>query len=706
MILENTTTEKAVLSNVGEVVDFSMKATAKSFRIMSSTLYSNKIRAMIREISCNAFDSHVAAGKKDVPFDVHLPNSMEPWFSVRDYGIGLDHSEVTKIYTTFFESTKNDSNDFVGGLGLGSKSPFCYTNNFTITAIKNGRKGVYTAFINDTGIPSLALMTEEQTTEANGVEVFVAIDDENDYYKFRMEAQSVYRTFATKPIVSGSDRYMVDVWEYDMKDIIPGVSSHNGSGHIMVMGNVGYPVSTHELLKYIPAHLENLIYHTTFEMYFEIGELDFQPSREGLSFIPLTINAIVTKLEQVHAALNLRFAEKVNAIQSNWEKAEYINNKSRAPMWREPIKKYIQDTKFDLVDNYRGNLGGTEYVRISDSELEAMNISLKRFHGIANGGNVGKVSYQKTVDGETKLVYGHAFSINTDNLFVINDVTQSAIARVKQHCVNNNIRKVITILSPINKTKPMDTVAFFDRIKNPDFTGYLINASDMAVPVKEKTEKEKSNSLVVSLNVNDEDYLWKEHRFSEFDSSTTKYYVPVKGFTGLGKFKDIKEQASLLKKVRAIIPVSRIYAVRADNMEAVKADLSWVNLDEYIESTLKAFGSKQIMSLVKQHIDFKTIYRHNCIQYVEDNTAEYYSLYDEFKSVSNDVVVDTFWLKKLFNEYSMTDDTANNVINDGIKKYQEKVEKLNEKYPLLNYIERYTPAKVVADYINMIDKQQ
>ena len=115
---------EVVLSNVGTTGEFKIRNSAKAFKILSDGLYSNKIKAVIRELSCNAVDSHVAANKADTPFEVHLPTVLEPWFSVRDFGLGLDGDQVENIYTTYFESTKTESNDFIGALGLGSKSPF------------------------------------------------------------------------------------------------------------------------------------------------------------------------------------------------------------------------------------------------------------------------------------------------------------------------------------------------------------------------------------------------------------------------------------------------------------------------------------------------------------------------------------------------------------------------------------------------------
>jgi HSP90 family molecular chaperone len=195
MIINSAPQDQAILSNVGEIGEFRIRNSAKAFNILSSGLYANKVRAIIRELSCNAVDSHVAAGKTETPFDVHLPNQLEPWFSIRDYGTGLSHEQVTNIYTTYFESTKTNSNDFIGALGLGSKSPFSYTDNFTVTAIKDGTKGIYSAFINDSGVPSIAKMGEETTEEPAGVEIKFSVSDRYDFSKFQDEARVVYTYF-------------------------------------------------------------------------------------------------------------------------------------------------------------------------------------------------------------------------------------------------------------------------------------------------------------------------------------------------------------------------------------------------------------------------------------------------------------------------------------------------------------------------------
>ena len=242
MILNNTPENQAIMSNVGEIGEFRIRNSAKAFNILSSGLYANKIRAIIRELSCNAVDSHVAAGKTDVPFEIHLPNSLDPFFSIRDFGTGLTHDQVTNIYTTYFESTKTDSNAFIGALGLGSKSPFSYTDNFTVTAIKDGKRGIYSAFTNGEGVPSIALMMTEETDEPSGVEIKFSVNDRYDFYKFRDEAVKVFRHFKLKPTIKGCAEFRFELPDYETRDIIPGVHTlNNARRSVAVMGNIAYP---------------------------------------------------------------------------------------------------------------------------------------------------------------------------------------------------------------------------------------------------------------------------------------------------------------------------------------------------------------------------------------------------------------------------------------------------------------------------------
>src|SRR5210317_1243345 len=88
---------------------FSIAQTSKMFKILSDSLYSDKIMAVIRELATNAYDSHISAGNKN-PFLVKLPTATDPNFTVRDYGTGLNQEDMDNLYTTYGASNKNDSN--------------------------------------------------------------------------------------------------------------------------------------------------------------------------------------------------------------------------------------------------------------------------------------------------------------------------------------------------------------------------------------------------------------------------------------------------------------------------------------------------------------------------------------------------------------------------------------------------------------------
>ena len=53
----------------------------------------------------------------------------------------------------------------LGVLGLGSKSPFAYTDQFTVESFQGGTKRTYTAYKNEDGNPVFALLNEQETDE-------------------------------------------------------------------------------------------------------------------------------------------------------------------------------------------------------------------------------------------------------------------------------------------------------------------------------------------------------------------------------------------------------------------------------------------------------------------------------------------------------------------------------------------------------------
>lgn len=720
MKLHSAVQNEAILSNVGEVGEFRIRNSAKAFNILSSGLYANKIRAIIRELSCNAVDSHVAAGKQDTPFDIHLPNALEPYFSIRDYGTGLSHEQVTNIYTTYFESTKTSSNEFIGALGLGSKSPFSYTDNFTVTAIKDGRKGIYTAFINEQGVPSIALMMEEQTTDPSGVEVRFAVEQRYDFDKFRSEARYVYEYFNLRPVVSGNADFKFKDPEYKETNIIPGVhASRDSHSSYAIMGNIKYPIQVPNAEKVLGG-LHGIL-DCGLVMEFNIGELDFQASREGLSYIPETIAAIKAKLEALNAQLAVHIALEADKIDNLWERALYLSKRYDDRLFNSAVTKYCTDTKFALFTPQTNRWGAMKTFRIPVDELASKyNISIRGFtksrsYGACSNLKASSNYVQSNVPGvSATVVQEWEFRVSDDVYFVVNDTKVGALERSKFHWKNSKIEtshsNVYVIEAATDKTKPVQVSEFMKALSNPP-EKRILKASDLLE--KERASGIGKNVTIMHLVEGDRRGRWNSTapmvwrdagKADTFDSKETYYYLPLSGYQCLGQYSDVKELHYHLQKSGLF--ADTIYGVRKSDIEWVKLQKNWINLDEHIKGKLSKLGQSDVMGLVKKAIDFSELYQYNAIKHVTDPNSPYVALFNTFKDVKAEDQTRKTSLEVLCRNYKVQNQ-ANIDPSTLIDKYTKEVEGLYMRYPLLKNISKYsTKAEDVAEYINLIDAKK
>jgi hypothetical protein len=312
---------------VSDETEFGIQFNAKMARILSKQIYSNVIQAPIREIICNAWDSHRAAHKLETPICVHLPNQWEPWFEVTDVGLGLDHDTMLKVYTQYGASTKALNNDDIGGLGLGCKAPFAYTDAFTVTSVHDGVSRSYSLFLNERGIPALALLGESATQAANGVSVRVPVKSQ-DFDRFLRETQQVLRWFDTPFEVSGNKNYQKLTctpdstykgadWFFQAGD------RYSNRNNLVIMGNVAYPIKQDQV---------NTKYHALLQMYnqgviihFPIGELDVNPTREDLSYDPVTVAQLERKLEGIYTSCKQIMEHNLAACATFWQARCEVN---------------------------------------------------------------------------------------------------------------------------------------------------------------------------------------------------------------------------------------------------------------------------------------------------------------------------------------------------------------------------------------------
>lgn len=111
----------------------SIKNSSKVYSAISDYIYKNKIGSIIRELVSNAVD---ASNKDSKAVEIFIPDEKDVTnglpFYVQDFGDGMSYETITECYMTFFESTKENDKNVIGGFGIGGKTPFIYTKEFTI----------------------------------------------------------------------------------------------------------------------------------------------------------------------------------------------------------------------------------------------------------------------------------------------------------------------------------------------------------------------------------------------------------------------------------------------------------------------------------------------------------------------------------------------------------------------------------------------
>lgn len=546
---------------------FTIKASSHAFSVLSEGLYSDKITAIIRELSCNAYDSHVAAGWPTKPFDVHAPNTLEPHFSIRDYGTGLSEKEVMKLYTTYFESTKQNSNDFVGALGLGSKSPFSYTDSFQVTSWFNGKVTHYTAYLTEARTPSIARLTSpESTDQPNGVEVKFGVKP-NDFYEFKNRFRSVYKWFTTKPNFGG-DSISIPTIDYTYNGDRWGLT--NEQQCVAIQGNIAYPIDMGKLGVNDKDFLNSLD-NAGCVINFDIGDLEVAASREHLRYDDRTKANILKRLKSIEQIIFSDIEDWLVNLPTNYQRLNKLVfvSTDTLPLARIFRRNFMEAMENGKTSGYKAFknpkkigeihkwLDGGRWRQVHINKFDAIDFRGNHF-------NRNKIDYRDIYkydakgvivrDKNQQPILDHVDALASFNLdaqeanFWINDVKRGGITRIDGS--NRHTLKKAIIFHP--KDPEADLQLFntqvqelLDILGNPPVT----NSSTLAEPVREV--REKAEYYYYSSSVGE----WiKVHAGSSMDATRQVLYVINDGTRltdSLGEisipFGDLKEIVSDIK---------------------------------------------------------------------------------------------------------------------------------------------------------------
>lgn len=588
----------------GQSGSFSIAMNGKAFRVLSDTMYQDKIGSIMREISCNALDSHIMAGTPEKPFTLHLPDAFEPWVSFRDYGVGLSPDSVQNVFCVYFQSTKDQSNDAVGAFGLGAKTPFSYTDQFNVTSIHDGKKYMYSAFINGEGIPEIQLMAEIATDEPNGVEIKIGVEPK-DFAAFINAAKTQLRYFPVKPEVTNYRNGETFPFETDSGKILyksDNVKIYNATAYgrakmHIVQGPVGYPLDVAQISPHLDA--ESAAFLRTMndigaDLYFNIGEIGVTASREGVEYKGITIDSLKTRIREAHDDVVKWIESEIQQLPTVYEKALFVNgNREFATL--------INAVALDLSPAKK-NYSGSYYFAMS--ELDAFMTTVKYEDMSGN-------TQTKTVNGVTITKYSrnglNGFSSsrnNTDSatiipmdgcktVVVVRDDTKTPIAKMRHYFKEHDVHTMYAI------SAKYDTIEFNDEFvsKLTDALGgftNIVRVSEMDAPPRDASTptgrnysrptayKAMASSDMESVanwtrvydkldKLTDDDGDAVERAlYIEVDRQRTQsYQSPVKAW-----YKELR---------RADVVDLPLYAVRSSDVaKLANSDIEWIKLEDYV----------------------------------------------------------------------------------------------------------------------------
>ena len=260
---------------------FSADAASHLAELMSNSVYQDKYGSIVREVVSNAVDANVeSSSTRKVAVTITEKPSLSDgvgYLDVQDYGPGISPDRIENIFTQYFASTKRDTNDQIGGFGIGAKSPFAYTPVFQVITVVSGVKRTY-LMEKTTGDRTCTLVSEVNIPGApSGTLIRIPIQDKYDEAKFIRAIEDQLILLSDRLIITIPSKhafYMPKV--IDFGDIFC-IEHEDGS----YMQHEGSMISLGDVLYKIP-HKDRYNAPTNYVLKFDIGEISPTLSREGI----------------------------------------------------------------------------------------------------------------------------------------------------------------------------------------------------------------------------------------------------------------------------------------------------------------------------------------------------------------------------------------------------------------------------------------
>ena len=553
------------------------------FGILRNQLYSNKPLAIIREYCTNAFDAHVDAGIPNRPIEVSFPTAFKNSLTIRDFGKGLSESEVYEIFVSYGESTKRNTDEQVGMLGLGSKSAFCYVNDFTITSFHNGTKSVYLAYIDETNIGKISKIAEEPTSET-GLAIDIVIKT-IDLSQFRDVAGSFLAEFNPQPIVKNDDRVVQTFQRENEKKYILSNDDYAVAswGYLdksyVRMGNVSYPFHIDDLGLNSSDYREiDCFRNLKVKLFAPIGSVVPSASRESLEFNAKTKAYIFEALKNIRQTVKAQLNQRFSLCQSYYQFA----------------LEYAKTYQIRDLCNVTVTYNGRDYKGYSD-----LSFNRKDYPMIAEIQQV-RSDARSTFKVESSLTI-----FEEQNIFVnYGNVTKGS---VRQRIMNSGNKLKMAYLLCFKSKADCDALT-----THPEWQG--ANFIDISTLPYTKANGKSAGAFEVSEvysycpHQNTLRNTWKSTPKSLKDSEgiyvEIKRFLPVANHPNGQPIEDMDAFKELLGEAHSLgIRIDNLYGVKYCDID--KLGDGWIELTDYIQMALYNLSDDEIFKYNQYLISHK-----------------------------------------------------------------------------------------------------
>jgi hypothetical protein len=576
MILEQSTTEVSSGGINNTSREFSIKASPKAFAILSSSIYTDKIGAVIRELCSNAVDAHAMAGKRNVPFEVQLPTSIDPQFAVKDNGLGLSEDDVYDLYSTYFSSNKTNTNDAIGAFGLGSKSPFCYVDGFTIISRHNGTRKTYMASLGEDSCPNVVKVVEDHYIGDNGLEIYMPVK-QSDISNFNQKFASIMEFFEPKPTTNITVSYTKA--NYIVRTEAYGIRHDNyNSVARVIQGGVAYPCSSHDVG-----------IHRSVDMFVPIGTVEVAASREALSLTPKTIEALKLAYGKAKENFFEESKNKVDACETLMDAYRTVMELLRHPM--------LTGTSFDkYYGTYKNFTFDNDALTILIDEKSQLII--EKFSGSGRGSASYVMLNQAHYTAESKpweFKFVHHFN-DVNYKFILNDLPSPG--RFIRRYLAGTYNNTVVLLGGADAKKTLDRFGLKYRLASelkedwPDTKRAYVKKADRKYNVY------TANGIKLTDEAPEEGSVYVLSRYSQITGYSTQddFRFTVNAF--LNYFRDDTVIYVLSKELEGGIPFNEYAKTKMQEVpDFVIQNAFTTKFENGTRSALKGWAAKTELSI-------------------------------------------------------------------------------------------------------------